>query len=88
MMPAFSPAIALMSSPRYLLVIEIDRRDDGDGRPVDDVGRVELAAEAHFQDQRVGLVAREGEQGGGGRDFEEGDRLAARSRSSHSSSRA
>ncbi len=36
------------------LMIERDRRDDRHGRAVNDVGRVEPAAEAHFQQQRIG----------------------------------
>ena len=43
----------------------------------DDVGGVEAAAEPDLQQQRIRGLAREGEEGGGGRDLEEGDGLAA-----------
>ena len=42
-----------------------------DARAVDDVGRVEPAAEADLDDARVGGRAREGEEGGRGGDLEE-----------------
>ena len=41
----------------------------------DHIGRIEAAAQADFEHERVGRVAREGEEGGRGRDLEKGDRL-------------
>ena len=43
----------------------------------DDIGGIEPAAQAHFEQQIVGGIAREGEKGRGGGDLEEGDGLAA-----------
>ena len=53
------------------LVVEPEAGDGGDERAVDHVGCVEAAAEPDFEDQRVGGAAREGQEGGGGGDFEE-----------------
>ena len=75
-MPAFSPAMAASVAPELVLVVERDGRDDREGRPRDDVGGVEAAAEAHLQDHRVGGMLGEGQEGGGGRDLEEGDGVA------------
>ena len=58
-----------------------------DQRVLDDVGRIEPAAEPDLEDAGVGRRAREGEEGGGGRDFEEA-RLDAVAGSSTSASSA
>ena len=52
-------------------MVETERGDAGDGGALDHVGRVEAAAHADFQHQRVGGRAGEGEKGGGGGGFEE-----------------
>ena len=57
-------------------MVEIDRRDDGDGGMLDDIGRVIAASHADFQNQRVGLGARKGEHGDAGGDFKKRDGLA------------
>ena len=57
-----------------------------DQRALDDIGRIEPAAEAHLEDAGVGGRAREGEEGGGGRDLEEA-RLDAAAASSTSASK-
>ena len=59
-----------------VLVIERDGRDDAERRARDDVGGVELAAETDLQDQRVGWMLGEGQEGGSGRDLEIGDVVA------------
>ena len=58
-------------SPSHDLVIEAEAGDPADQRRFDDVGRVEPSAEADLEDAGVGRRAGEGEQGGGGGDFEE-----------------
>jgi hypothetical protein len=58
-------------------VIERDRHDDRGARGRDHVGGVELAAEAGLQQQDVGRIAREGEEGRDRGDLEERDRIAA-----------
>ena len=57
-------------------MVERDGRDDRERRPLDDIGGIEAAAEAHLQDHRVGRVLGEGLEGGGRRDLEEGDGVA------------
>ena len=59
-----------------LLVVDGDRGDDGEARPVDDVGGVEAAAEPDLEQREVGRGLGHREEGGGGGDLEEGDRLA------------
>ena len=44
---------------------------------VDDVGRVEAAAEADLDDRRIGRMLGEQQEGHGRQDLEDGDRLAA-----------
>jgi len=53
-----------------LLMIEREIRDSGNGRMLDDVGRVQAAAEPDFEDAGIRRRAREGENRRGGRDFE------------------
>ena len=60
-----------------VLVVEVDRRDDGAERVVDDVGGVEIAAHADLEQQVVGRRLGEELEGRRGGDLEEGDRLAA-----------
>ncbi len=43
----------------------------------DDVGRVEAAAEPDLDDRHVGRMFGEQQEGDGGQDLEDGDRLAA-----------
>ena len=52
--------------------------DAADQRALDDVGRVEPAAEADLDDAGVGGRAGEGEEGGGGGRLEEADLHAVR----------
>ena len=59
-----------------VLVIERDGRDDAERRARDDVGGVEPASETDLQDQRVGWMLGEGQEGGSGRDLEIGDVVA------------
>ena len=54
-----------------LLMVEREVGDAGDQRLVDDIGRIEPAAEPDFEDAGVGRRPREGEQRDRGRDFEE-----------------
>ena len=63
-------------------MVEREVGDAGDQRALDDVGRIEPAAEPDLEDAGVGGRARESEEGGGGRDFEEA-RLDARARVEH-----
>ena len=70
-MPAFSPAISARLEPEELLVVDAERGDPADQRPLDDIGRVEPAAEPDFDHGSVGGRSRKGEEGDGGRDFEE-----------------
>ena len=53
-----------------VLVVEGDVGDDGE-EGVDDVGGVEAASEAYFEDGYVDLLLGEVEEGEGGEDFEE-----------------
>ncbi|GMA75727.1 hypothetical protein GCM10025880_21440 [Methylorubrum aminovorans] len=53
-----------------------DRGDDGAGRVVDDVGGIDPAAEADFEQQHVGRAFREQQQGRRRGDLEHGDRIA------------
>ena len=76
MMPAFSPAIAAIVSPRNAWWSSETGRDRGDRRAADDVGRVEPAAEPGLEQHDVGRGAGEGEKGRRGRDLEKGDRRA------------
>ena len=76
-MPAFSPAIAVDGVAEILLVVERDGRDDAEARRVNDVGGVEAAAEADFEQGEIGRRLGEGEKGGRRGDLEEGDLLAA-----------
>ena len=57
-------------------MVERHRRDADGGRFRDHIGRVEVAAEPDFQDQRVGGMAREGEKRRRRGDLEKGDRRA------------
>ena len=57
-------------------VIHRDRHDHVERRPRDNVGGVEPAAETDFQDDGVGRMLGEGQEGGGRRDLEIGDRVA------------
>jgi hypothetical protein len=57
-------------------MIEAHRRDRRQQRPVDHIGRIEPSAEPGLEQQDVGVRARKGEIGRGGRELEEGDRLA------------
>ena len=54
-----------------LLMIEREVGDAGDQRMLDDIGRIESAAEPDFQNAGVGGGSGECEHGGGGRDLEE-----------------
>jgi hypothetical protein len=56
-------------------VVERHRRDNGGERALDHVGGIEPAAEAHFEQQHVGRVAREQQKRRRGLDLEHGDRL-------------
>ena len=53
-----------------------DRGDHGAGRVVDDVGGIDPAAEAHFQQQHVGRAFGKQQQGSRRGDLEHGDRIA------------
>ena len=53
------------------------RRDHAGDRTLDHVGGVEPAAEADFEQQHVGGMAREQQEAGGGLDLEHGDRRVA-----------
>ena len=57
-------------------MIDRDARDHGRQRLLDHIGRVEPAAEADFQQQHVGRMAREQQQADRGGDLEHGDRGA------------
>jgi hypothetical protein len=59
------------------LVVERHRHDQRDSRVGDDVGRIETAAQPHLDDRRVGRLLGKQDEGDGGEDFEDGDRLAA-----------
>ena len=61
-MPAFLAGDVDHPSAEELLVVEGEAGDAADQRPLDDVGRVEPAAEADFEDAGVGRRAREGEE--------------------------
>ena len=58
------------------LVIIVDRRDQGQFRTGDDIGGVQGAAEAGFQQQQVRRGLAEGEEGRGGGRLKEGQGLA------------
>ena len=58
-------------------MVERDRRDDVERRPLDDVRRIEPAAKPDLQQQHVGGVLGEGEERRRGRDLELGDVVAA-----------
>ena len=58
-------------------MIERDRRDDVEHGTLDDVGRIEPAAEADLEQQHVGRVLGEGEKRRRSRDLELGDVVAA-----------
>ena len=58
-------------------VIDRDRRDDAGERTLDHIGGVEPAAEADFEQQHVGGMAREQHEGGRGLDLEHRDRRVA-----------
>ena len=75
-MPAFSNAICASCSPKKALVIERDRRQRGQPRPRDHVGRIEPAAEPGLDQQSVGRAAGEREERRGRGDLELGDRQA------------
>jgi hypothetical protein len=70
--PAFSKAISSMVPPRNWTCR--NRRDRGHAGLRDHVGRIEPAAESGFEQQDVGRLAREAEEGGRGGDLEIGDR--------------
>jgi hypothetical protein len=76
MMPAFSPAIASERVAEIAFVVHRDRADQRERRPVDDVGRIEPAAEPGLEQQPVRRDAGKGEEGRGRGDLEEGDRIA------------
>ncbi len=57
-------------------MVDGDRRDHRGERALDHIGGVEAAAEADFQQQHVGGMARKQQQPGRGGDLEHGDRLA------------
>ena len=57
--------------PEKMLMVEAEAGDAGHRRMLNDVGRVEAAAEAHFEKTGVGRRTREGEQSDGGRNLEE-----------------
>jgi len=59
------------------LMVERHRHDQRDGRVGNDVGRVETTAEAHLDDCRIGRLLGKQDEGDRGKDFEDGDRLAA-----------
>ena len=58
-------------------MVEVYRRDDGGCGARNHVGRIEAATQAHFEDDCIRLVAREGEHGGSGGDLEKGDGSAS-----------
>ena len=58
-------------------MVERDGRDDVEHRAVDDVGRIEAAAEADLEQQHVGGVLGKGKEGGRRGDLELGDVVAA-----------
>ena len=74
-MPAFSPATAPIVRPRCSAWSRPIGRHDGGGRPLDHVGGVGAAPQAHLEQERVGRRLGEEEKGGGGGDLEHGDRL-------------
>ena len=69
-MPAFSRVISRDGVAEVLLVVEGDVGDDGE-EGFDDVGGVEAASHAHFEDGDVDFLLREVEEGQGGEGFEE-----------------
>ena len=75
-MPAFSAAIFVERVAEEFHVIDRHRRDDAGQRLVDHVGGVEPAAEADFEQQHIGRMPREQQEGRRGRDLEHGDRRA------------
>ena len=54
-------------------VVDRDAGDDGGERMIDHIGRVQPAAEADFQQQHIGRMAREQQQADRGGDLEHGD---------------
>ncbi len=58
-------------------MVQRHRGDDARERALDHIRRVEAAAQPHFEQQRVGGMASEQQKGGGGLDFEDGDRRCA-----------
>ena len=66
----------------HLLVIEPDAGDSARRRSLDDIGRVEPAAKANFEDHGVGWLAREGKDCDRRRDLEEA-RFDAIARADH-----
>ena len=57
------------------LMVERDRHDDGDGRRLDDIGRIEAAAEADLDDGDIGRMFGKEQEGDGRQDLENGDLL-------------
>ena len=58
-------------------MVERHGHDHATGGPVDDVGGVEAAAEADLDERDIGRVLGKQQEGHGGGDLEDGDRLAA-----------
>ena len=64
------------SVAEVLGMVERDRGDHASPAGARYVGGIEPAAQADLEQQRVGRMAREQQEGGGGRDLEHGDRRA------------
>ena len=54
-------------------VVDAHGRDGAEGRGLENVGGVEPATQARLQQEDIRRLAREGQEGGGGGDLEEGD---------------
>ena len=72
--PGLFPSDRADSVAKECLMIEGNRRDRSDGGTAQDVGRIEPAAEADFEQRNVGRDAGEGEECRCGRDLEKCDR--------------
>ncbi len=70
-MPTFSARYRPARGAQNLGVLEPDVGDDGD-LAIDDIGRVEPAAQAHFDDRPLNSGVTEDEEGSGGQEIEPG----------------
>jgi hypothetical protein len=77
MMPGLLGGDLTQRVAEELLVVHVDRRDDREAGLFHHIGRIEPPAEPDLQQGHVGRGFGEGDEGGGGRDLEIGDRVGA-----------